>query len=360
MGFEAKIIKDSICNGQRLTTMQVTFPRIILAEWNTHCMFARNTSSSRAIPFTKMVKSIIEEPFIPVHWGVNQSGMQAFTELAGEKRELAIKKWLTARDHAIRIATELASEQCTDCQGTGKVRCYHYQFGEIDRPNEEPDSSEVIAYSEEPGFSCPTCGGDGLGLNVHKQIANRLLEPWMFTTNCTTGDASAWSNFFALRCEKDAEPHMQKIAYMAQKEYFTSTPQVLEPGQWHTPYIRYEEYEEIRDWSDAQPFDSVLFAKTKANINALVQVSTGRCARTSYLTQEGTRDFSEDIKLHDRLRYHTPLHASPFEHVCLAVGDWNRFGKYIGWKSYRHMLPREYVTDFRLNHPELAHDPVEG
>jgi thymidylate synthase ThyX len=305
--FEAKILKDSICNGQRLTTVQVTFPRIILAEWNTHAMFARNTSSSRAIPFAKMVKNIIDAPFVPIYWGKNQAGMVASVELEGSHREQAVVLWLEARDEAVRIASQMA---------------------------------------------------DAGGLNLHKQIPNRLLEPWMWTTNCTTGDAGAWSNFFALRCHPDAEPHMQKIAYMAQKAYYESTPTVLKPGEWHTPYIKPEEKDELVKWAlSLHPEMTRNFfnpEKTPYVAEKMVEISTGRCARTSYLTQEGTRDFGEDVKLHDRLRFHTPLHASPFEHVCQAMGDGQRYAKYIGWKSYRHFLPKEYVTDFQPNHPDFT------
>jgi thymidylate synthase ThyX len=302
--YEAKMILDSICNGQRLTTIQITHPRIIHAEMMTHCAFARNASSSRAIPFKKTVQKVMEDPFIPEHWGINQSGMQAAEELTGERRELAIAKWLEARDEAVRIASEMA---------------------------------------------------DADSLNVHKQIVNRLIEPWSWITVCVTGDAAAWSNYFALRCHPDAQPDIQKQAYMAQKEYFTSVPQILQVGQWHSPYIRTEEISDMADW--LQNENKSMLAKFN-EIPAMVQISTGRCARTSYLTQEGTRDFSEDIKLHDRLRYHTPLHASPFEHVCQAQGNNVRYGKYTGWKAYRHMLEGEYVTDFSPNHLDLINTPT--
>ena len=43
-------------------------PRIILAEFNTHRLFSRNSASSRAIPFKKMVQSVLENPFIPIAW----------------------------------------------------------------------------------------------------------------------------------------------------------------------------------------------------------------------------------------------------------------------------------------------------
>ena len=45
-----------------------TFPRIILSEINTHRMLSKNTSSSRAIPFKKMVESVQNNPFIPIAW----------------------------------------------------------------------------------------------------------------------------------------------------------------------------------------------------------------------------------------------------------------------------------------------------
>lgn len=279
--YEAKILADSICNGHRLTTMQLTHPRIVHAEFNTHCMFARNASSSRAIPFKKMVQRVIDDPYIPRTFGINEKGMQAFSYLQGEDYEDAKSLWLEARD-------------------------------------------EMITYSRALSET----------LNVHKQIVNRLLEPWMWITVCVTGDAGAWSNYFALRCHPDAAEAIADQAYMAQLAYFKSEPVNLRIGQWHLPYITPDDRLDV-------PHDGQ------------IEVSIGRCARTSYLTQEGKRDFQEDIKLFERLSSSVPMHASPFEHVCEAMGNDERYSKYIGWRSYRHLLPREYVTDFKPNHPEL-------
>lgn len=267
--YESKIIKDSICNGFRLTTMQVTHPLVVHAEFMTHCMFARNASSSRAIPFKKVLEKVQQDPYIPTYWGKNQPGMQAKEELQGDQKILAQGAWLAAKNYAIVQAQELHD------------------------------------------------------LGLHKQIVNRLLGPWMWITCCVTGDEGAWSNYCALRCHPDADPAIQKQAFMVRDAYSASVPEELEIGSWHLPYVDANEF--------TIPTDTA-------------KVSVGRCARVSYLTQEGKRDPKEDIALHDRLVNSTPMHASPFEHVAKARGG--RFAKYAGWESYRHTLEGEYTTDY--------------
>ena len=132
--------------GDELISVLATFPRIILAEVNTHRMLSKNTSSSRAIPFNKMVDTIKEDPFIPIAWQKAHSGMQG-TEYVENKDMIKwnIEMWETARDNAIKFATEL-----TEC-------------------------------------------------GVTKQLCNRLLEPFMWTTMLITGPKSGWENFFNLR-----------------------------------------------------------------------------------------------------------------------------------------------------------------
>jgi len=283
--FEAKIIADSITEaGCRLTTMQLTHPRVIHAEFMTHRMFARCASSSRAIPYAKMRQALIDDPFVPLVWGINIKGMQSNEELQGQARTHAVEKWLAARDNAIKSADELA----------------------------DPEGP----------------------YNLHKQIVNRLLEPWMWITVCATGDAGAWSNYFTLRCHPAAEPHIHKAADMARDAYFASTPHMVAYGDWHLPYTNQATYE--------------LVSKLEGNWrDNMIKVSVGRAARTSYLSQEGTSDVVADIALHDRLVGSRPLHASPAEHVCQAVPGMERHGCYTGWRSYRHTLPHEYVTDYQ-------------
>jgi len=260
MGYAAKIVADSIGpNAIRLTTMEVTFPRIVLAEFNTHRMFSRNSASSRAIPVDKMIRRVIDDPFIPAKWPQNQKGMQATEYLTGDDALMAERAWLLARNSATEHASRL------------------------------------------------------LELGVHKQIANRLLEPFLWHTVIVT--ATEWSNFFALRCHPDAQPEIQAVAYMMQELYSTEEPTQLQPGDWHLPYIREEE-------RDSEEFDLRL-------------VSVGRCARVSYLTHDGVRDPAQDVGLCERLR--SSGHWSPFEHVamCRNAGDLSQSGNFKGWDQFR-------------------------
>ncbi len=130
MSYQAKVIADSVAKhtGLRLTTLEVTFPRIVLSEFNTHRVFSRNSASSRAIPVSKQIDKVMDDPFVPIYWGKNQKGMSADQELTPEEQEVAIDYWLNARDQAVAHARDMS----------------HY--------------------------------------GVHKQLTNRLLEPFMWQT----------------------------------------------------------------------------------------------------------------------------------------------------------------------------------
>jgi len=269
--FNAKVLADSTntCDN-RLTTMELVYPRCVHSEILTHRMFSRNSASSRAIPVEKMIQQVETNPFIPLHWGKAQKGMQAYEQFTGVDANECVDRWLTARDYALGAAE-----------------------GMLDQ-------------------------------GLHKQIVNRILEPWMWITVIVTGNEGAWNNFFALRCHHEAEPHIQKIAEMAREVRSQSIPQKLSAGQWHLPLIGFEG-------------DELLSDEDK------VKVSVGRCARVSYLTHDGIRDVQADIDLHDRLL--ASKHFSPFEHVAMDyefafVEFQGNLGS--GWRQYRKVLHGEY------------------
>lgn len=272
MAIEAKIICDSINPiGNRITTWVVKFPRFILAEFNTHRMLSRNSSSSRAIPIERIIKNIQDDPALPEFWGKNQKGMQAAEEITDPiLRGAAQTWWLEARDKAIFAAKKLQ------------------------------------------------------GLDVHKQIANRLLEPWMHQTVLCT--ATEWENFFALRAHKDAQPEFKVLAHKMLEIYNESAPKQLNVGEWHIPF-------------GDQYLDDI------STENAL-KICTARAARVSYNNFEGNIDFNKDYELHDNLL--ASGHLSPFEHCAKALGFQTKVGNFVGWQQYRKTFQGENKKDSRV------------
>jgi thymidylate synthase ThyX len=286
MEFKVNVVLDSIAPSQaRLTTLEVTMPRFLLAQFNTHRSFSRNAASSRAIPTAKMLERIRENPFVPEEWGSNQRGMQAGPSLTGESAEEARKAWLACRDQTIGWVEGL------------------------------------------------------LELGVHKQLANRLLEPFMWVTVIVS--ATEWANFFHLRLHEDAQPELQKVARLMAEALAGSTPQPVEIGGWHLPYIQEEECRELP-------------------LEIQQQCSVARCARVSYLTHDGKRDIQKDQELYERLLGGSGFgHWSPFEHVATPrAGDRPdpREGNYRGWLQYRKTFENECqsVWPAETKAPELA------
>lgn len=181
MTYAAKVLADSIANGVRLTTLEVTFPRFILAEFNTHRMLSRNSASSRAIPVERRIQQVRENPFVPEAFGRNKSGMQAAENVDGWREKIARWSWLGLSKVALVVAWILSK------------------------------------------------------LGVHKQHANRVLELWSWHTVVVT--ATEWDNFFALRDHHAAQPEMQITARAMRAAMNASVPRELQPGEWHLPYL---------------------------------------------------------------------------------------------------------------------------
>ncbi len=316
MAYNATVVADSLSpGGKRLTTMEVTFPRMVLAEFNTHRMLSRNSASSRAIPVSKQIRKLLDEPFIPERFGVNQPGMQSYDWLKDEKHKKAVQGWLRGRDRAASTAFELLIGD----KMAGEI------FGYL--PGKEHANLEMllagfddaIEYFDDALKAVDTADTDideGF-LNVHKQICNRVLEPYMWHTVLVT--ATEWSNFYALRDDKEAQAEIRTPAHLMKEAVSNSTPVELNYEEWHTPLIQPDENFEVE---------------------VRIQVSCGRCARISYLTHFGKRDHKEDIKLYKGLVNNG--HMSPTEHVAKpAVSSSTRKGNFIGWHQHRADLPHE-------------------
>lgn len=307
---KAEIIADSITKrGHRATSFVLTFPRIILAELNTHRAFSRNSASSRAIPFSKMAAMVIEDPFIPVAFQADHSGMQGTRYLKDEALNNARTNWVEASQIAVKSAT-----------------CVHQNHFNNDHNR------------------------------VTKQLCNRILEPFMWHTAIVT--STDYDNFLNLRCpryvvdgneyfsrevvyEKFSQDELLElgvpnrdddlgwlelnvgygeihIMLLAEKIYDAlrnNSPIRLNDGDWHVPFG--DNLDEDRIIKD---FDVEINESTSDVIDRVkIKIATARCARVSYLNFNGKDDYLADVKLFDMLK--NRKHASPFEHCQRAMTD---------------------------------------
>jgi hypothetical protein len=291
--FKVDVILDSVAPcGVRLVTIAATFPRIILSEVNTHRDRERNAASSRAIPYESMRSSIMSDPFIPIKWGAEQSGMQTGDAIPEKMQKLAEELWLDSRDSAVLHADMI------------------HHIGRT-------------FVAKHPELAEP---GDEL-VRIHKSIPNRVVETYMWCTQIMA--ATEWNNYFRLRCHPDAEVHFWKIANMTRDALANSTPEPRADGEWHLPFVRDRDLEQLQD----EGFST----------HQICCISTARVARVSYLTHEGQRDPKKDITLFDRLVGGSGFgHWSPHGQVAQATNDASmRSGPFRGWLQFRKLFANE-------------------
>jgi hypothetical protein len=299
----AKVIADSISpEGVRMTTMEIEYPRFILAELNTHRMLSKNSASSRAIPVKAMHDFIRANPATPVHWGKNQPGMKAKEELTGPESKNAVFIWNQAKEDALHWADALAHK-----------------------------------------------------LAVHKQIANRITEPWMTMKTVISG--TEWTNFFHLRNHPDAQPEIKALAEAMTVAYTTHLPVQLKPGEWHLPYITTATYVPT---GELQYFDENF---NRLDVEDAKIISASCCAQVSYRKNDPT--FEKAFRLWEQLIENDPVHASPIEHQAtpMDISSMCRFepetwqpgvthvsansdlwsGNLRGWIQHRKLIQNEAV-----------------
>lgn len=337
--FSARVIADSVHDAHdftRLTTLELTFPRFILSEFNTHRVFSRNSASSRAIPVIKQVERVLRSPFIPEQFGVNQPGMQAGIFLEGESKEEAVQSWLDARNSAVASVAALllgSDKQIVRAIKADSTRLYREEFVE--------SLLEALKEYDRQIKASRVDGSEHGYLNVHKQTANRLIEPFTWHTVLVT--ATEWDNFWGQRDNKNAQPEIEKIAHLAHAVYQASVPTPLTTYQWHLPLLQDDEKELALE--DPERWRKIV---------------VGRCARVSYENHNGVRDPEADIRLFERLV--KERHMSPLEHVAYPVhADYPRhpdlpefkwFGNFRGWKQWRKSFPYEDNYAEFLKHSE--------
>lgn len=257
-GISATIIADSINEcGDRMVTYELVYPRFIHSELMTHRMLSKNAASSRAVPYATNIELVKESPAMPVHWGKNQPGMKANVELDKTIIDGLKGVWISALKSVI---------------------------------------SHTIVMNDS---------------GLHKQVINRLLEPWTMMKTVISG--TEWENFFWLRDHKDAQPEFAELARCANKAREKSVPIILYPGEWHLPYIatKREDSGLLSYWTDEYTEVTLEEAKT---------ISVSCAAQVSYRKLDDTLEKAK--KIFGMLNIGStdkPCHASPLEHQCTPI-----------------------------------------
>ena len=318
---KVEIVADSINQqGDRLTSLVLTYPRIIHAEMMTHRMFSRNASSSRAVPIQKMIEAVKNNTFCPFEFQKAHKGMQGSEYFTGIERQECINLWLES--------AELALQQAEKMKAKG----------------------------------------------ISKQIINRILEPYQYYTVLITGSKEGWDNFFNLRlpsyeygderghyalfnsrkeyidfCGEDiqyipesevgwlsinkgqAEIHMMALAESIYDAVNESIPKQLQAGEWHIPFEDniHLDNKGTNIHDEAYGMTLRMFLEAMPSLSKIkgapvdVKISTAMAARTSYTVvgEEKEIDYENLISLHDRLLAQDPPHSSPLEHCARAMSD---------------------------------------
>lgn len=265
-GFEVTSIASSNAYGTRIDTLELKYPRFIHAEFMTHRVFSRNASSSRAIPVEKMIEAIEDQPAMPIHWGANQKGMQAENEHSAPVKHW---DWGASEDDYELVTPQAAWYVCA-----------------------EGAASNAQDYVE---------------AGYHKQVVNRILEPYSFIKVIVT--ATEWDNFFALRLDPDAQPEIQELARMMKEVLDEVEPKELDVNDWHVPYYHEGFWQDTGEGLDLEG----------NKVEVALGISTARCARVSYRLHDGNETtFESDMNLAAMLK--EDKHMSPFEHQASPMG----------------------------------------
>lgn len=304
-GISATVVADSTSEaGKRITTFELEYPRFVHSEMMTHRLFSRNAASSRAIPVGKMIEHVREHTAMPIHWGKNQKGMQADDECDNPIENMAGNSF--SREEWWR----LARDEAVDC----------------------------AEWYEEAGY--------------HKQIVNRLLEPFQFIKVVLT--ATEYDNFFWLRKHPDAQPEIAELARVMWEAREKSEPMLLKAGEWHVPYVEYSR--------DVGYYLMSNGCHMELTLEDALKISASCCAQVSYRLADNSLEKAK--KIYDMLVESKPVHASPFEHQatpmdCTSV-NWREkdgathidehgnvwSGNYRGWIQHRQLIPENACWNY--------------
>jgi hypothetical protein len=269
----------SAVNEKEIITFELEFPRLILAEFNTHNALSKNASSSRAIPVAKMLEQVRNNPAMPVRFGKKNKGMQDAGEHGGVVTEYSYYEACFV-DYTAKEAWEEAAKSA---------------------------ASWAQAF-DDAGYA--------------KQICNRLIEPFQIMKVVMT--ATELNNFIWLRDHPAADPTIEVLAKAIKVAKEASTPFLLHPGEWHLPYVG-----RTRDCmgnimyltgSLPEYSDKTQVIPT-CNLEDALAISASCCAQVSFRSLDDSieKAYSVVQKLNLGGVDNEPVHASPLEHQATPM-----------------------------------------
>ncbi len=287
---KAKIVQDSsLPTGERLLTFSVMYGRLIHSELLRHRAASHSVKSSRAIPTHKYRAEVMENIYVPVKFGTKKKGMQAgeptfLTKFYGEKI------W------------KLSS----------KFACFFHWMMEK--------------------------------FGIHKEVANRVLEPYVWVEETITVEADALKEIANLRVHDDAQEDVRRIVEEMVYEMDRSTPVELNQGQWHVPYVVRRQVENEMIYTDNNG--------NKLTLDQAIVCSAARCARSSYANHDNSMSsYDKDIGLAKQLVGSEPMHLSPFEHQARPFTDDTEKSQYSS--NFRNFFQQRKAIENSLWHVEI-------
>lgn len=302
-GISATVVQDSKSSrdGKRIVTFELEYPRFIHSEFMTHRLLSRNAASSRAIPISKLSDLVLKNPASPISWEKNARGMQSSSKLEPRLHIAASNIWQDISRQSVTAATKLST------------------------------------------------------IGVHKQFANRILEPYqLIKVVCT---ATEFDNFFYLRNHKDAQPEIRELARCMVEALDMSTPMSIGNNDWHVPYIGREIEEGVLYYFVNEDVSKPSLRRY-VDRDVAVKISASCCAQISYRLADNSIDKATEI--YDKLVNSKPVHASPFEHQatpitnltnsCNSCDSWEKgvthsdrngdlwSANFRGWIQYRQLI----------------------
>ena len=340
----ATVVLDSITSygdATRLTSMYVVFPKMVLGERNRHRAFSLSDRSSRAVPPEKLIEEVRIDPAVPAKFRGRVKGMGGGEDFTDEIYSIP---WRTV---------------------------YSGPLADYERWGDEPNTvytTPLNAAQRLWARNARSAAADAEAMakiGLAKEIANRPLDPFIRMHSLMTATTAGWMNFFGLRLDAAADPTIQVLAQRCWDAYRSSTPKLLQLGEWHLPFVDADDDDALAEEHHRQ-FANPSHPRNDSMTDLRKYLSAARCAHLSYDDLETGKRMTIDraLRIYDKLVTSRPIHASPTEHQATpdeAVDSsydmypakpdaiyWrnrNQHGNFFGWRQARKMISGEEVAD---------------